>query len=90
MEEQRGIRRELVGTVIGRKMKKTAVVRVTRRVKHPFYGKFVTVVKKYYAHDEKEQTSVGDTVRLVESKPLSRLKRWRLKQIIEKSIGREE
>ena len=90
MEGQRGIRRELVGTVIGRKMKKTAVVRVSRRVKHPFYMKYMTVTKKYYAHDEKEETTVGDRVRLIESKPLSKLKRWRLKQIIEKSIGREE
>ena len=71
-------KRELVGEVVSDKMDKTIVVEVARRVRHPRYQKVVTAYKKFYAHDEKSEAGVGDKVRIVESRPLSKLKRWRL------------
>jgi small subunit ribosomal protein S17 len=81
-----GNRRQLVGNVIPSKMDKTVVVQVARRFPHPVYQKYVTRTKKYYAHDPEGQCSPGDTVRIEESKPLSKLKRWRVVTIEQKSV----
>ena len=81
-----GNRRQLVGNVIPSKMDKTVVVQVARKFPHPVYQKYVTRTKKYYAHDPQEQCSTGDLVRIVESKPLSKLKRWRVVSIEQKSV----
>ncbi|MCD8287926.1 MAG: 30S ribosomal protein S17 [Porphyromonadaceae bacterium] len=78
-------RKERVGVVISNKMDKSITVAVKWKEKHPIYGKFVNKTKKYHAHDEKNECNVGDTVRLRESRPLSKLKRWRLIEIIEKA-----
>ena len=75
-----------VGQVVSTKMAKTIVVEVTRRVPHPVYKRIVTKRKKFYAHDDKNQCRVGDTVRIVESRPLSKLKRWSLEAVIRKSV----
>ena len=80
-----GIKKEFVGEVISDKMDKTIVVEVARRIRHPRYLKVMTKYKKFYAHDEKQQASVGDTVRIVESRPLSKLKRWTLAEIVKKT-----
>jgi|TARA_B000000557_G_scaffold264224_1_gene268930 small subunit ribosomal protein S17 len=74
-------RRQLTGTVLTSKMNKTAVVEVTRRFAHPVYKKFVSKTKKYYADDPSNLTKPGDTVRIIESRQLSRLKRWRLVEV---------
>ena len=76
--------RTLQGRVVSDKMEKSIVVAIERFVKHPIYGKFVNKTKKYHAHDENNECSVGDTVRLMETRPLSKTKRWRLVEIIEK------
>ena len=81
-----GNRRQLVGNVIPSKMDKTVVVQVARRFPHPVYQKYVTRTKKYYAHDPEGQCSPGDSVRIEESKPLSKLKRWRVVTIEQKSV----
>jgi small subunit ribosomal protein S17 len=78
-------KRELVGEVVSDKMDKTIVVEVARRVRHPRYLKVVTRHKKFYAHDEKSEAALGDRVRIVESRPLSKLKRWRLVEIVVKA-----
>ena len=78
-------RKTKVGRVVSDKMTKTIVVEVTRRVPHPMYKRIVTTRKKFYAHDEKNETHVGDTVAIEESRPLSRLKRWTLKEIVRKT-----
>ena len=75
-------KRQLTGEVVSDKATKTLVVRVERRTMHPKYSKFVTTSKKYHAHDENEQASVGQVVTIVESKPYSRLKRWELVSIV--------
>jgi small subunit ribosomal protein S17 len=82
-----GVRRhrELVGVVTSAKMQKTIVVKVTRRFQHPLYDRYVRVSKKFYAHDEQGEAKPGDTVRIVESRPLSRLKRWRLAEVVARS-----
>jgi small subunit ribosomal protein S17 len=77
--------KERIGEVISDKMSKTLVVRVERRVAHPRFRKIVTRYSKHYAHDEKEQASLGDTVRIREMRPLSRLKRWTLIEIVQKA-----
>jgi len=84
-QEQRGARKERVGEVISDKMTKTVVVRVSRRLIHERYGKVITQSKKYYVHDEKEEAGVGDMVQIEETRPLSRLKRWRLVKILKKA-----
>ena len=85
--EQRGSgRKRLVGKVVSNKMDKTVVVSVERRVRHPRYGKVVRRVKKYKAHDEENTCRVGDLVRIVESRPLSREKRWVVEEIV-KRVG---
>jgi small subunit ribosomal protein S17 len=87
LETARGTRKERVGEVISSKMTKTIVVRVERRFRHPRFKKVVTGYKKFYAHDEKGDAEVGDRVRIEETRPLSKLKRWRLVKIVEKSAG---
>ncbi|MGC3957450.1 MAG: 30S ribosomal protein S17 [Verrucomicrobiota bacterium] len=87
--EKRGTRKERVGDVISNKMAKTIVVRVERRFPHPQFKKVVTAYSKFYAHDEKAEAKVGDTVRIEETRPLSKLKRWRLVAVVEKSSGVE-
>lgn len=84
---QRGVRKERVGVVVGDAMDKTVVVRVERRYRHPVYGKELTEFKKCYVHDEKDESRAGDVVRIVETRPLSRLKRWRLVEIMTKGKG---
>lgn len=85
--EKRGTRKERVGDVISNKMAKTIVVRVERRFPHPQFKKVVTAYSKFYAHDEKAEANVGDRVRIEETRPLSKLKRWRLVAVVEKSSG---
>ena len=84
-ESGRGNRKVRTGTVLSDKMEKTVVVGVERRVAHPLYGKQVTRTKKYYAHDEEGQARQGDVVRIVETRPLSKSKRWRLVEVVEKA-----
>ncbi len=81
----RGNRKERVGEVVSNKMAKTIVVRVERRFSHPQYKKIVTAYKKFYAHDEKAEAKIGDTVRIEETSPLSKLKRWRLVEVVERN-----
>jgi small subunit ribosomal protein S17 len=81
----RGARQELVGVVTSAKMQKTIVVKVTRKARHPMYLRVVRTTKKYYAHDETGEAREGDTVRIVASRPLSKLKRWRLKEVLARS-----
>jgi len=78
----RGRRKELVGVVTSAKMQKTIVVRVTRKVQHALYERYVRVHKKFYAHDEQGEARPGDTVRIVETRPMSKLKRWRLVEVV--------
>ena len=82
--------RKLVGEVVSDKMDKTIVVLVSRRVRHPRNQKVITKYKKFYAHDEKQEAGLGDTVSIVETKPLSKLKRWQLESIVEKSATPEK
>ena len=82
--ETRNFRKTRQGVVISNKMDKTIVIAAKFKEKHPIYGKFVSRTKKYHVHDEKNECSVGDTVRIMETRPLSKTKRWRLVEIIEK------
>jgi 30S ribosomal protein S17 len=82
--ETRNLRKERIGIVMSNKMEKSIVVAVKRKVKHPIYGKYVNKTTKFVAHDEKNECSIGDTVRIMETRPLSKTKRWRLIEIIEK------
>lgn len=83
--ESRNLRKERVGRVTSNKMEKSITVLVERKVKHPTYGKFMTKSTKLMAHDEKNECSIGDTVKVMETRPLSKNKRWRLIEIIEKA-----
>jgi small subunit ribosomal protein S17 len=83
--EKRGTRKERTGDVISSKMAKTIVVRVERRFPHPKFKKVVTAFTKFYAHDEKSEAKVGDKVRIEETRPLSKLKRWRLVEVVVKN-----
>ena len=83
--EKRNIRKERIGIVTSNKMDKSIVVCVVKRVKHPMYGKFVLQTKKFVAHDEKNDCNIGDTVRIMETRPLSKTKCWRLVEIIERA-----
>ena len=85
MSEERGIRKTLIGVVVSDKMDKTVVVSIKDRVRHPLYGKIMNRTSKLKAHDEENACGVGDTVRLMETRPLSREKRWRVVEIIEKA-----
>ena len=84
-QETRGRRKTRVGVVRSDKMNKTVVVVVERRYAHPLYGKQVTTTKKYHAHDENNEYKVGDTVRIMETRPLSKLKRWRVVEVLERA-----
>jgi small subunit ribosomal protein S17 len=84
-QKAQGRRKEVVGEVVSNKMHKTIVVQVIRKKAHPLYGRVVSKAKKFYAHDEENQCHVGDVVRLEETRPLSKLKRWRLKEIVRKT-----
>jgi len=83
--EQRANRKNITGKVVKNKMEKSIVVSVERKVKHPMYGKFVKKTSTFMAHDEKNECNVGDIVSLMETRPLSKNKRWRLVQILEKA-----
>ena len=85
MSEQRGPRKTRVGVVVSDKMEKTIVVEIRTRVKHPLYGKIMNRTEKFKAHDENNECGIGDTVRIMETRPLSKDKRWRLVEIIEKA-----
>ena len=82
---ERNLRKERIGVVVSNKMDKSIVVAVERKEKHPMYGKFVKKTTKFVAHDEKNECSVGDTVRIMETRPLSKTVRWRLTQIVERA-----
>ena len=87
---ERGIRKERIGVVVSDKMTKTIVVKVERTFRHPLLQKVLRENKKYYAHDEKEAANAGDTVRIEETRPLSRLKRWRLVEVLKKAEQQAE
>jgi small subunit ribosomal protein S17 len=82
----RGNRKERIGEVISNKMTKTIIVRVERRFPHPKFKKVVTGYKKFYAHDEKNEAKVGDRVRIEETRPLSKTKRWRLVEVVDRAV----
>jgi small subunit ribosomal protein S17 len=84
-EEIRNSRKVIIGKVVSNKMQKTIVVAVERKVMHPKYGKFIKMTSKFKAHDEKNECSINDVVKLMETRPLSKDKRWRLVEIIEKA-----
>ena len=84
-ENTRNLRKERIGVVVSNKMDKTIVVAEKRKVMHPIYGKFVNKTSKYYAHDEKNDCNIGDTVKIMETRPLSKMKGWRLVEIIERA-----
>ena len=83
--ENRNLRKERVGVVTSNKMEKSIVVSEVKRVKHPMYGKFVLKTKKYVAHDETNNCNIGDTVKIMETRPLSKTKCWRLVEILERA-----
>ena len=83
--ETRNLRKERAGVVTSNKMDKSITVAVKWKEKHPIYGKFVSITKKYHAHDEKNECTIGDTVKIMETRPLSKTKRWRVIEIIEKA-----
>ena len=84
LKSQRGTRKTRVGEVISSSMNKTIVVRTVNRVPHPKFGKIVKQQKKFYAHDEENKAKPGDTVRIMETRPISKLKRWRLVEVVQK------
>jgi small subunit ribosomal protein S17 len=81
-----GIKTEKIGQVVSAKMHKTIVVEVTRRVQHPVYKRVINKRKKFYAHDENRTAQVGDVVKIIECRPISKLKRWRLGEVIRKAV----
>lgn len=83
--EDRNLRKERVGTVVGDKMDKTITVSEVTKIMHPIYGKFMKRTKKYKAHDETNDAKTGDTVRIMETRPLSKTKRWRVVEIVERA-----
>jgi small subunit ribosomal protein S17 len=85
MSEERGIRKTRVGVVVSDKMDKTIVISMSTRVRHPLYGKIIKRTNKFKAHDEENACGIGDTVRVMETRPLSKDKRWRLVEIVEKA-----
>ncbi len=82
---ERNLRKTRIGTVTSNKMDKTCTVAVERKVKHPMYGKFVKKTTKFHAHDERNECTIGDVVRIMETRPLSKTKRWRLVEVVEKA-----
>jgi small subunit ribosomal protein S17 len=85
MENTRLLRRERVGVVVSNKMEKSITIAVHTKAKHPIYGKFVNKTSKFMAHDEKNECNIGDTVKIMETRPLSKNKNWRLVEIIERA-----
>jgi small subunit ribosomal protein S17 len=85
MEVVRNLRKQKTGVVVSNKMDKTIAVQVERRLMHPLYGKFVKRTKKFFAHDEENTCNIGDKVRIMETRPLSKMKRWRLVEILERA-----
>jgi small subunit ribosomal protein S17 len=83
--EERKIRKQKIGVVTSNKMDKTITVATERRLRHPIYGKFVKKTNKFHAHDENNECNIGDTVRISETRPLSKLKTWRLLEILERA-----
>ena len=83
--EERNVRRDRVGMVVGNKMDKSIVVAVKRKVKHPIYGKYVNKTSRYVAHDQGNSCNIGDTVKIGETRPLSKTKNWRLVEIVERA-----
>ena len=81
---ERNMRKSRIGVVSSNKMDKTITVNVERKVKHPLYGKFLKKTTRFHAHDEKNECSIGDTVKIMETRPLSKTKRWRLVEVVEK------
>lgn len=86
METKKKNKKELMGLIISDKMEKSVVVQVERYVSHPVYKKFVKQFKKYHAHDEKNECKIGDTVKIIETRPLSKLKRFRVSEIVKRAI----
>ena len=86
MEEQKR-RKVLLGEVVSNRMQKTITVRVERRLRHPIYERVVKRSKKFHAHDENNQCQIGDQVRIIETRPLSKTKRWRLLEIVRRQVG---
>ena len=84
-EEKKGHKNEKVGEVVSTKMTKTIIVQVSRRVPHPLYKRIITKRKKFYAHDEERRAKLGDVVRIIECRPLSKLKRWRLGEVVRRA-----
>ena len=85
MADSRPMRKTREGVVVSNKMDRTVVVAQKRRVPHPLYKRYITVTKKFYAHDEGNECGIGDTVRIMETRPLSKLKRWRVVSVLEKA-----
>lgn len=85
MSTDRNLRKERIGLVVSNKMDKSVTVAVQRKLKHPMYGKFIGKTTKFMAHDEKNECGIGDTVKIMETRPLSKRKRWRLLEIIERA-----
>ena len=85
MVVERNLRKTRIGVVSSNRMDKTITVAVERKVKHPIYGKFLNKTTKFHAHDEKNECTIGDVVRIMETRPLSKTKRWRLVEVIEKA-----
>lgn len=85
MEQTRNSRKEIIGRVASNAMNKSIVVALETRVKHPKYGKYFKKTKKFYAHDEKNECNINDIVKIMETRPLSKLKRWRLVEIVERA-----
>ena len=85
MEETRKLRKTRIGQVVSNKMEKSVTVAIERKVKHPIYGKFVKTTNKFMAHDEKNECNIGDTVSIMEVRPLSKNKRWRVVEILERA-----
>ncbi|MDF9795555.1 small subunit ribosomal protein S17 [Catalinimonas alkaloidigena] len=85
MSTERNLRKERIGLVVSNKMDKSVTVAVQRKLKHPIYGKFIGKTTRFMAHDEKNECGIGDTVRIMETRPLSKNKRWRLLEILERA-----
>ena len=89
-EKKRGYRKSRVGVVLSDKMQKSCVIGVERRVRHKLYGKYIKLTSKFMVHDEENQARIGDIVRVSETRPLSRRKRWRLVEVVKPAVSREE
>ncbi len=88
MQSQRGGHKRFIGVVVSNKMDKTVVVKVVRRFAHPIYKKYVSRSKKFHAHDERNECNIGDEVMIVESRPYSKTKRWRVMKIVKRAVAK--